>query len=114
MVLFRNSPPASGQICDQSRQGVTGLQIGLCGVQEYTSAPLLDFPELADNDVTIRIDDNNPLGLHGLRLNGGAIRLPRSDMTISVIKRAVVNSVILASKKSFQKAEDILCLPFSI
>jgi hypothetical protein len=56
---------------------VTGLRIGLCGVHEYASAPLLDFLELAEYDLTIRIDDNNPLSLYWFRLNGGAIRLPR-------------------------------------
>jgi hypothetical protein len=50
---------------------VTGLRIGLCGAHEYASAPLLDFLELADHDLTIRIDDNNPLSLHGFgAING--------------------------------------------
>ena len=42
MALFRNSPPASGQVSVNRRNC-------LCGVHEYASAQSLDFLELAEN-----------------------------------------------------------------
>jgi hypothetical protein len=42
MTLFRNSPPASGQVGVNRRNR-------LCGVHAFASAQFLDFLELADN-----------------------------------------------------------------
>ena len=41
MALFRNSPPASGQVGVNRRNR-------LCGLQKYASAQFLDFLELAE------------------------------------------------------------------
>jgi len=49
MALFRNSPPASGQVGVNHAKDVTGLRNRLCGVQKYASAQFLDFLELAEN-----------------------------------------------------------------
>ena len=49
MVLFRNSPPASGQIGVNHACGVTGQRNRFCGAHEYAFAPFLDFIELAEN-----------------------------------------------------------------
>ncbi len=49
MALFRNSPPASGQVGVNHASGVTGLRNCLCGIQQYASAQFLDFLELAKN-----------------------------------------------------------------
>jgi hypothetical protein len=51
MALFRNSPPASGQVGVNHALGVTGLRNRLCGVHEYASAQCLDILELAENGV---------------------------------------------------------------
>ena len=49
MAIFRNSPPASGQVGLNHAKDVTGLRNRLYGIQKYASAQFLDFLELAKN-----------------------------------------------------------------
>jgi len=49
MALFRNSPPASGQIGVNHACGVTGQRNRLCGIHKYASEQLLDFLEFTKN-----------------------------------------------------------------